>query len=30
MVQKSSNGVSLNDILMVGPKVQDDLIDIVQ
>ena len=28
--EKSSNGVSLNDILMVGPKVQDDLIDIVQ
>jgi hypothetical protein len=27
---KSSNGVSLNDILMTGPKVQDDLYDIVQ
>jgi hypothetical protein len=29
-LEKSSNGVSLNDILMVGPKVQDDLFDIVQ
>jgi hypothetical protein len=28
--EKSSNGVSLNDILMTGPKVQDDLFDIVQ
>jgi len=28
--ERSSNGVSLNDILMVGPKVQDDLIDTVQ
>jgi len=28
--EKSSNGVSLNDILMMGPKVQDDLFDIVQ
>lgn len=28
--EKSSNGVSLNDILMTGPKIQDDLYDIVQ
>jgi len=28
--EKSSNGVSLNDMLMIGPKVQDDLLDIVQ
>jgi hypothetical protein len=28
--EKSSSGVSLNDILMIGPKVQDDLLDIVQ
>jgi len=28
--EKSSNGVSLNDILMIGPKVQDDLFDVVQ
>jgi hypothetical protein len=28
--EKSSNGVSLNDLLMIGPKVQDDLLDIVQ
>jgi len=28
--EKSSNGVSLIDILMIGPKVQDDLFDIVQ
>ena len=28
--EKSSNGVSLNDILMTGPKVQDGLLDIVQ
>jgi hypothetical protein len=28
--EKSSNGVSLNDILMTGPKVKDDLFDIVQ
>jgi hypothetical protein len=28
--EKSSNGVSLNDILMTGPRVQDDLYDIVQ
>jgi len=28
--EKNSNGVSLNDILMIGPKVQDDLFDIVQ
>ena len=28
--EKSSNGVSLNDIMMAGPKVQDDLFDIVQ
>jgi hypothetical protein len=28
--EKSSNGVSLNDILMIGPKVQDDLFDMVQ
>jgi hypothetical protein len=28
--EKISNGVSLNDILMIGPKVQDDLFDIVQ
>jgi len=28
--EKSSNGVSLNDILMIGPKAQDDLFDIVQ
>jgi hypothetical protein len=27
--EKSSNGISLNDILMTGPKVQDDLYDIV-
>ena len=27
---RRSNGVSLNDILMTGPKVQDDLYDIVQ
>ena len=26
--EKSSNGVSLNDILMIGPKVQDDLLEI--
>jgi hypothetical protein len=28
--ENSSNGVSLNHILMTGPKVQDDLFDIVQ
>jgi hypothetical protein len=28
--EKSSNDVSLNDILMTGPKVRDDLFDIVQ
>jgi len=28
--EKSSNGVSPNDILMTGPKVQDDLFDIAQ
>jgi hypothetical protein len=28
--EKSSNCVSLNDVLMIGPKVQDDLFDIVQ
>ena len=28
--EKSSSGVSLNDLLMTGPKVQDDLFDIVQ
>jgi hypothetical protein len=28
--EKSSTGVSLNDILMIGPKVHDDLYDIVQ
>jgi len=28
--EKSSNGVSLNDILMRGPEIQDDLFDIVQ
>ena len=28
--EKSSNGVSLNDIVMTGPKVEDDLFDIVQ
>jgi GrpB-like predicted nucleotidyltransferase (UPF0157 family) len=28
--EKSSNGVALNDILITGPKVQDDLLDIVQ
>ena len=28
--EKSSNGVSLNDILMIGPNVQDDLFDTVQ
>jgi len=28
--EKSSNGVSLNDLLMLSPKVQDDLIDIIQ
>jgi hypothetical protein len=28
--EKSSNGVSVNDILMIGPKVQDDLFDIVR
>jgi hypothetical protein len=28
--EKSNNGVSLNDILMIGPKVQDDLFDKVQ
>jgi len=28
--EKSSNGVSLNDIMMAGPKVQDDLFDVVQ
>jgi hypothetical protein len=28
--EKSTNGVSLNDILMIGPKVQDDLFGIVQ
>jgi hypothetical protein len=28
--ENSSNGVSLNDILMTGPKVQDDLFDIVK
>ena len=28
--EKISNGVSLNYILMTGPKVQDDLFDIVQ
>jgi len=28
--EKGSNGISLNDILMIGPKVQDDLLDIVQ
>jgi len=25
--EKSSNGVSFNDIMMAGPKVQDDLFD---
>jgi hypothetical protein len=28
--EKSSSGVSLNDLLMTGTKVQDDLFDIVQ
>jgi hypothetical protein len=28
--EKSNNGVSLNDIVMTGPKVQDDLFDITQ
>jgi hypothetical protein len=28
--EKSGNGVSLNNILMIGPKVQDDLFDVVQ
>lgn len=28
--EKSSSGVSLNDLLMTGSKVQDDLFDIVQ
>jgi hypothetical protein len=28
--ENSSNGVSLNDILMTGANVQDDLFDIVQ
>jgi len=28
--EKSSNGVTLSDIMMAGPKVQDDLFDIVQ
>jgi len=28
--EKNSNGVSLNDIMMAGPNVQDDLFDIVQ
>jgi len=28
--EKSSIGISLNDILMTGPKVQDDLFEIVQ
>jgi hypothetical protein len=28
--EKSNTGMSLNDILMIGPKVQDDLFDIVQ
>jgi hypothetical protein len=28
--ENSSNGVSLNYILMTGPKVQDDIVDIVQ
>jgi hypothetical protein len=28
--EKSSNGVSLNDILITGPKVQDELYEIVQ
>jgi hypothetical protein len=28
--EKSSNGVSLNDILLTGPKVQDELYEIVQ
>ena len=27
--EKSSNGVTLNDIMMAGPKVQDDLFDII-
>ena len=26
---KTSNGLSLNDCLMVGPKIQDDLVDIL-
>ena len=28
--EKSSNGVSLNSILMISPKVQDNLFDLVQ
>jgi len=28
--EKSNNGVSLKDIMMAGPKVQDDLFDTVQ
>ena len=28
--EKSSSGISINDLLMTGPKVQDDLFDIVQ
>jgi len=28
--EKTSNGVSLNDILMIGPQVQDDSFDIAQ
>jgi hypothetical protein len=28
--QKSSNGVSPNDILLIGKKQQDNLLDIVQ
>lgn len=28
--EKSSSGISLNDLLMTGPKIQDDLFDIVQ
>jgi hypothetical protein len=28
--ENSSNGVSVNGILMISPRVQDDLLDIVQ
>lgn len=27
--QKTSNGASLNDTLMIGPRLQDDLINII-